>query len=197
MKTSTKFNQTNNLLKKVSKIMDAIEQKKLAIINNPEMSEQEKMDVLDALKNDPNAVLVAVPVETSNKETMVQETDPVDYQVLPTNSPEVKEILENPDLSEEEKLKAINDLSELNEAKMKEAFEKRDPVAVRKMMAQMQAMVAGMGFNTPNMFNGFKFPKPPKIKEPNEALQSAAEAKRARKAAKNLAAVQKKALAKV
>ena len=177
-------------------MMDSIEQKKLAVINNPEMSEQEKMDALDALKNDPDAVLVAVPVETTNKETVVQETDPVDYQVLPTNSSEVKEILDNPNLSEEEKLKAINELSEKNEAKMKEAFEKRDPEVVRKMMMQMQAMVAGMGVNTPNMFNGFKFPKPPKVKEPNEALQSAAEAKRARKAAKNLAIAQKKTLNK-
>ena len=80
--------------------------------------------------------------------------------------------------------------------KMKEAFEKRDPEAARKMMMQMQAMVAGMGVNTPNMFNGFKFPKPPKVKEPNEVLQSAAEAKRARKAAKNLAIAQKKTLTK-
>ena len=177
-------------------MMDAIEQKKLAIVNNPEMSEQEKMDALDALKNDPNAVLVAIPVKTSNKETVVQETDPVDYQVLPTNSSEVKEILDNPNLSEEEKLKAINDLSEKNEAKMKEAFEKRDPEVARKMMMELQAMVAGMGVNTPNMFNGFKFPKPPKVKEPNEVLQSAAEAKRARKAAKNLAIAQKKTLTK-
>ena len=131
-----------------------------------------------------------------NKETVVQETDPVDYQVLPTNSLEVKEILDNPNLSEEEKLKAINDLSEKNEAKMKEAYEKRDSEVARKMMMELQAMVAGMGIKSPNMFNGFKFPKPPKVKEPNEVLQSAAEAKRARKAAKNLAIAQKKTLTK-
>ena len=64
------------------------------------------------------------------------------------------------------------------------------------MLQQMQAMIAGRGIKSPYMFDAFDFPKTRKEKQPNAELQSAAEAKRARKAAKNLAAVQKKALAK-
>lgn len=173
--------------------MDILEQKKLAIINNPNMSEQEKMTALDDLKNNPEAELVPVYIP---KDTVVEETKTVDAPVVPTNSPEMQEILNNPDLSEEEKLEAINKLSQVREAEMKKAIENRDPEAVRRMMQQMQAMVAGMGVKMPGMLDGFKFPKPPKEKQPNAELQSAAEAKRARKAAKNLAAVQKKALAK-
>ena len=180
-------------MKKVSKIMDTLEQKKLAIINNPAMSEEEKMAALDELKNNPEADLVPVPV---SNDTVIEETNTVDIPVVPTNSPEMQEILNNPNFSEEEKLEAINELSQVREAEMNKAIEERDPETVRRMMQQMQAMIAGMGIKSPNMFDGFKFPKPRKEKQPNAELQSAAEAKRARKAAKNLALVQKKALAK-
>lgn len=174
--------------------MDILEQKKLAIINNPNMSEQEKMTVLDDLKNNPEAELIPVYIP---KDTVVEETETVDIPVAPTNSPEMQEILNNPDLSEEEKLEAINELGQIREAEMKKAIETRDPEAARRMWEELQAMVTNMGIKTPNLFNGFKLPKTRKEKQPNAELQSAAEAKRARKAAKNLAAVQKKALAKV
>ena len=173
--------------------MDILEQKKLAIINNPNMSEQEKMTALDDLKNNPEAELIPVYIP---EDTVVEETETVDIPVAPTNSPEMQEILNNPDLSEEEKLKAINELSQVREVEMKKAIENRDPEAARRMWEELQAMVTNMGIKTPNLFNGFKFPKIRKEKQPNAELQSAAEAKRARKAAKNLAAVQKKALAK-
>lgn len=174
--------------------MDILEQKKLAIINNPNMSEQEKMTALDELKNNPEAELIPVYIP---EDTVVEETETVDIPVAPTNSPEMQEILNNPDLSEEEKLKAINELNQVREAELKKAIETRDPEAARRMWEELQAMVTNMGIKTPNLFNGFKFPKTRKEKQPNAELQSAAEAKRARKAAKNLAAVQKKALTKV
>ena len=144
-------------------------------------------------------VAVIDPQETVSivEETASQETQTVDVPVLPTNSIELQEILNNPDLTEDEKLKAINELNEQREAEMKKAFEQRDPEAVRRMMLEMQAMVKGLGVNNPNLFGDFKLPKFSKPKVPNEAVQSAAEAKRARKAAKNLAIIQKKALTKV
>lgn len=174
--------------------MDILEQKKLAIINNPNMSEQEKMTALDELKNNPEAELIPVYIP---EDTVVEETETVDIPVAPTNSPEMQEILNNPDLSEEEKLKAINELNQVREAELKKAIEERDPETVRRMLQQMQAMIAGRGIKSPYMFDAFDFPKTRKEKQPNAEIQSAAEAKRARKAAKNLAAVQKKALTKV